>query len=240
MKRRTSARGAKAIWYALAGALLATCLFSIQPARADVEVQINIGNAPPPPRFVFESRPHERFYRGEGVYVVDDPRIGDYDVFRYRGYYWVFYDGYWYRARYWRGPFVVIHPRYVPTTFYRMPPTRWKHHPAGPPRYDRQDRQDRGNPPGHMPPGRATPPVRVPPGSGNPPGHMQPDRGNPPGHMQLGRENPPPPAHVQPGRGTAPGHDQKGNTPPGQKKKGEKGNDKGNDKGTDKGGHGEQ
>jgi hypothetical protein len=114
---------------------LAGVLFTSVPARADIDVSISIGNAPPAPRFVFRSRPHERLYRGERVYVVDDPGLGDNDCFRYGGYYWVFREGYWYRSPSWRSRFVVVHPRYVPTVFYQLPPTRWKHHPNGPPRF---------------------------------------------------------------------------------------------------------
>ena len=124
---------AAAIGCAFAAAILAGVLFTSVPARADIDVRIDISNAPPAPHFVFDTRPHERFLPGERVYVVDDPRFADYDCFRYGGYYWVFREGYWYRARNWRSRFVVVNPRHVPTVFYRMSPTHWKHHPSGPP-----------------------------------------------------------------------------------------------------------
>jgi hypothetical protein len=110
-------------------------LFPATPARADISVHIDFGNAPPPPRFVFMRAPRERRYAGEDFYVVDDPRMGDDDVFRAQGFYWVFRSGYWYRAPSWRGPFRACDPRFVPAAFYRQPPARWKHHPSGPPRY---------------------------------------------------------------------------------------------------------
>lgn len=164
MKRNRLIPNASAIGCAFAGTILAGVLFAAAPARADIDVRIDIGNAPPAPHMVFRVRPHERFYRGEGVYVVDDPGIGDYDCFRYGGYYWVFQDGYWYRAPSWRGRFVVVHPRYVPTVFYRMPPTRWKHHPNGPPGHMNQG----GGPPAHMDQGRSGPPGTA--NKGGPPG----------------------------------------------------------------------
>ena len=138
---------ATAIGWAFAAAILAGVLFTVAPARADIDVQINIGNAPPAPHFVFRARPHEQFLPGQRIYVVDDPSVGDYDCFRYGGYYWVFREGYWYRSASWRRRFVVVHPRYVPAVFYRVPPTRWKHHPSGPPG---QMKRGEGGPPGQM------------------------------------------------------------------------------------------
>src|SRR5512140_2282442 len=115
------------------------------PARA-IDVHIDIGNAPPPPTFVFRARPREVFEPRSRVYVVQDTGVGDVDCFRYGGYYWAFQDGYWYRAPSWRGRFVVIAPRYVPTVLYRVPEGRWKHRPSGPPGLEKK--------PGGMPPGQ--------------------------------------------------------------------------------------
>ncbi len=133
MRRSCVLPYATAIAGAFAAAILAGILFTGVPARADIEVRIDIGNAPPAPHFVFSARPRERYVPAQRVYVVDDPGVGDYDCFRRGGYYWVFREGYWYRARNWRGRFTVVHPRHVPQVFYQVPPTRWKHHPAGPP-----------------------------------------------------------------------------------------------------------
>src|SRR4051794_20611522 len=76
------------------------------PARAaDVDVRLDIGQAPPPPNIASHARPHRILDRRSRVYVVDDPSLGDYDAFQYGGYYWLFNDGYWYRSRTWRGGF---------------------------------------------------------------------------------------------------------------------------------------
>jgi hypothetical protein len=147
MKRSCLVPHATAIGSAFAAAILAGVLFTVVPARADIDVRINIGNAPPAPHFVFRARPHEQYFPEARVYVVDDPGFGDNDCFRYGGYYWVFREGYWYRSRSWRSRFVVVHPRYVPTVFYRVPPTRWKHHPSGPPGLMKKGD---GGPPGQM------------------------------------------------------------------------------------------
>jgi hypothetical protein len=169
MKRNCLVPHATAIGCGFAAAILAGFLFTSVPARADIDVRIDISNAPPAPHFVFRARPHEQFIPDRRVYVVDDPRVGDYDCFRYGGYYWVFRDGYWYRSTSWRRRFVVVHPRYVPTVFYQVPPTHWKHHPSGPP-----GRMNRGGgPPGHM-------------NQGGPPGQMKKGDSGPPGQMKKG------------------------------------------------------
>ena len=144
----------------LGAALLCSGLALGPPARAGVDVHIDIGNAPPPPTFVFRSRPREVFDPAARVYVVDDPRVGDNDCFRYGGYYWVFRDGYWYRASSWRGRFIVVAPRYVPAVLYRVPERHWKHRPAGPPGLS--------NKPGQMPPGQYKKEH-----GGGPPGHRR-------------------------------------------------------------------
>jgi hypothetical protein len=160
-------------------AMLSGVVFTSIPARADINVRIDVGNAPPPPRFVFRARPHERYFPDQRVYLVDDPRIGDDDCFRYGGYYWLFHDGYWYRSASWRGRFVVIEPRYVPAVFYRVPPTHWKHHPSGPPRYVNQNaRSWRGMDQGGGPPGQMK--------AGGPPGQMKKGGGGPPGQAKKG------------------------------------------------------
>jgi len=141
MKRRCIVPRATAVVSSFAAAILAGVLLSSAPARADLNVHVDIRNAPPPPHIVFHARPHEVFYPGQRVYVVDDPGVGDSDCFRYGGYYWVFREGYWYRSARWRGPFMVVHPRYVPQAFYRVPATRWKHHPGNPPGPARRGRQ---------------------------------------------------------------------------------------------------
>jgi hypothetical protein len=146
MKRSRFIPHATAVVCVFAGTVLAGILFTGVPAQADIDVHISIGDAPPAPHFLFQARPRERFLPGQGVYVVDDPRVGDNDCFRYGGYYWVFRDGYWYRASSWRRHFVVVQPRYVPAVFYRLPPAHWKHRPSGPPGLERKGG---GGPPGH-------------------------------------------------------------------------------------------
>jgi hypothetical protein len=59
----------------------------------------------------------------------------------------VSYQGYWYSAPSYRGPFTLIRARSVPRRIYDVPAERWHHHPADHRRGDRdsgyRDRDDR-------------------------------------------------------------------------------------------------
>ena len=131
----------------LAAAVLAT------PAGAETRVSINIGLAPPPPVIVYH-RPPPMVYVPEGrVYVADYPDAG-YDCFRFGANFYIYNDGWWYRAPRYRGPYRAIEPRYVPAGIWRVPEARWKQHPHGMPpgqakKYDRGFDGDDGRGRGH-------------------------------------------------------------------------------------------
>jgi hypothetical protein len=112
---------------ALAGAAL---ISSPPAARAQVGVDIHIGNAPPPPRVVFYHPPRWVVVPGTRVYEVDYDERPNYDMFMYSGFYWVYDDGYWYRASRYNGPFMAVDARYVPTQIYYVPRTEWRSYPA--------------------------------------------------------------------------------------------------------------
>jgi hypothetical protein len=126
-------------------------LVPVRSARAEVTVHVDISNAPPATRIVFQSEPHVVYVPEDRVYVVNDPVVRDYDCFHYGPYWYAFSDGYWYRAHGWRGPFVAVHPRYVPTAIYRVPPGHWRHHAVWVPpgqakkyaQYDKHDQYDK-------------------------------------------------------------------------------------------------
>jgi hypothetical protein len=132
---------------------------AVAGAYTDVAVHIDIGNAPPPPVVVFHAQPHVIYVPEQQVYVVDDPRAGNCDYFRYEGYWYQFNAGYWYRCRDWRGPFTPVRANYVPVAVYRVPPGHWKHYAVyGPPgqakKYaamhdEREDDNDQGHGHGH-------------------------------------------------------------------------------------------
>ena len=100
------------------------------PAKAETWFGFQVGmtgrNPPPPPQVVFRSEP--RYVVVEDVRVIEDERLGD-DMFVSDNFYWRLHDGYWYRARTWRGPWVGIDVRRVPERVLVVPARHWKHHP---------------------------------------------------------------------------------------------------------------
>jgi hypothetical protein len=101
-------------------------------AESNLRVALGISNAPPPPVVVYRESPPVVVVPRSGVYVVHDTRCS-YDFFRYGVYWFIWNDGYWYRARSYRGPFTVIEARYVPTAIWNVPARHWRHHPHGGP-----------------------------------------------------------------------------------------------------------
>ena len=100
-------------------------------AGTSVGWSVTIGNAPPPPPVVFHREPRVIVVPGSTVYVLEDDC--DYDVFRYGVFWYVFNDGYWYRARTHRGPFRVVSARYIPNAIANVPGKYWRHPHGGPP-----------------------------------------------------------------------------------------------------------
>jgi len=109
-------------------------------AGTSVSWNVSIGNAPPPPVIEFRSQPRLVVVPGSTVYVLEDDC--DYDVFRYGVFWYVARDGYWYRARTYRGPFTVVSARYVPAAICNVPGKYWRHPHGGPPgQWKKQQRE---------------------------------------------------------------------------------------------------
>lgn len=100
-------------------------------AGTSVSWSVTVGNAPPPPVIEFRREPRLVVVPGSTVYVLEDDC--DYDVFRYGVFWYVYQDGYWYRARTHRGPFGVVNARYVPAAISNVPARYWRHPHGGPP-----------------------------------------------------------------------------------------------------------
>ena len=129
----------------LAGVAIAAGIGLSGPARAEVNVNINLG----PPPIVVSEPPAVVMIPGSQVHFVPDPNI---DVFFYNGYWWSPRGEQWYRAREYRGPWKMIELRRVPPAVVYMPRdyrTRYEreHHvPYGQwkkerSRYDRENRK---------------------------------------------------------------------------------------------------
>jgi hypothetical protein len=117
----------RTLWLSLLSiAVLAT------PALAETHVQVNIGLAPPPPVIVRHRMPPPVFVSEARVYVVDADDV-PYDCFRFGAFFYVYNDGWWYRAPRYGGPYRAIEERYVPAQIWNVPEGRWKHHPHGMP-----------------------------------------------------------------------------------------------------------
>lgn len=101
-------------------------------AATDIHVNVNLGNAPPPPVIVVQHAPRTVWLPESRVYVVNDSDYDD-DCFQVGAFWYVYRGNYWYRARTWRGPYAVIDTRYVPHSVMVVPARHWKHHPWGGP-----------------------------------------------------------------------------------------------------------
>jgi hypothetical protein len=149
----------------LAALVVAALTAAVPSAKAgtSVGVQIQIGDRYRGGEVVFRSEPDVVVVPSTRVYYVRDY---DHDAYRY-GSYWYFVDnGYWYRARSWRGPFVHVGFMSVPRPIRVVPVNYRRHWRGGPPphavangyykekgghgyykndRNDRYDRNDRSN-----------------------------------------------------------------------------------------------
>jgi len=120
-------------------------------AHTDVSVDLHIGQPYHGPRLVFEDEPDVVIVPGTRVYYVRDY---DYDLYRYGSYWYYNYDGGWYRARRYNGPFTYVGFRAVPRAVTVVPVRYRRHcrdadappgHAYGHYKEDRGERGDRDN-----------------------------------------------------------------------------------------------
>ncbi|HYJ31925.1 MAG TPA: hypothetical protein VE326_01775 [Candidatus Binatia bacterium] len=109
-------------------AALASLAFVSAPSpsqAASVGISVRIGDPYRGAALHFRSEPDYVVVPGTQVYYMDD----DYgrDFYRYGGWYYMVDEGYWYRARSYRGPFIRIDYRSVPRQFTYVP-TRYRRH----------------------------------------------------------------------------------------------------------------
>jgi len=93
-------------------------------ARTDVSVDLRIGDPYRGPSLAFRSEPDIVVVPDTRVYYVRDY---DYDLYRYGSYWYYNYDGGWYRARRYNGPFVYVGYRSVPRAVAYIP-VRYRRH----------------------------------------------------------------------------------------------------------------
>jgi hypothetical protein len=98
----------------LAGAAIAAAIGFSEPARAGVNVNINLG----PPQIVVAEPPEVVLVPRSRVYFSPDPHV---DVFFYGGYWWSPRGERWFRSRAYNGPWGVVERRRVPREVIVVP-----------------------------------------------------------------------------------------------------------------------
>jgi hypothetical protein len=93
-------------------------------ASAAVSVSLRIGDPYRGPHLAFVDRPDVVLIPGTRVYYVEDT---DYDLYRFGPSWYYYYDGGWYRASDYNGPFYFISYQTVPGPI-RVVPVRYRHH----------------------------------------------------------------------------------------------------------------
>ncbi len=110
----------------LVAALGLTAVLAL-PALADIHVTTT---APAPPTITFTTEPPVVAVPNSRVYVVRQDVRPDYDMFRYGNNWYVYDNGYWYRATDWNGTYTVVNQRSVPMAFRTVPRTEWRSYPT--------------------------------------------------------------------------------------------------------------
>lgn len=93
--------------------------FAINPEKSFGGVNVNVGVSVPLPPVIFSAPPPVFVIPGTYVYAVPDIAV---DVFFYRDYWYRPYEGRWYRAKSYKGPWIYIVPKGVPGPVLRVPP----------------------------------------------------------------------------------------------------------------------
>ncbi len=122
----------KRLAFAVAALAVAALVGQVTPAKAatSVGVHIQIGDPYRGASIVFHDEPDVVLVPATKVYYVRDY---DHDMYRYGRYWYFIEDGYWYRARSWRGPFIHIGISSVPRSIRTVPVSYRRHWNHGPP-----------------------------------------------------------------------------------------------------------
>jgi len=105
------------------GLLLSAGAQSAQ-ARTSVSIGLNFGDRYDGPDLYWRDYPAVAVVPGTRIYYVQDY---DYDVYRYGRYWYYNTDNRWYRSRSYRGPWIYVGYRSVPSEFSSIP-MRYRHH----------------------------------------------------------------------------------------------------------------
>jgi len=113
------------IWIACLGLVLMTStMVPNAQARTSVSIGLNFGDRYDGPEPYWRGEPRVVIVPGTHVYYVSDT---DYDVYRYGRFWYMNSDGRWYRSRSYRGPWIYVGYRVVPSEISYVPP-RYRRH----------------------------------------------------------------------------------------------------------------
>ena|SRR2546422_3991734 len=101
-------------------------------AGTSVSINVRVGDPYRGPRLVFRDEPDIVVVPGSRVYYIRDY---DYDIYRYGSFWYYNYDGGWYRARRYKGPYVYIGYQSVPRAVAYVP-VKYRRHWRGSPGHD--------------------------------------------------------------------------------------------------------
>jgi len=85
---------------------------------------LNQSGTPNPPSYAPASAPSVIGIPETEVATVRDPSVS---IFAYRGYWWRWFEGRWYRSSSYRGPWSYVRPETVPAALVELPPEYKKH-----------------------------------------------------------------------------------------------------------------
>jgi hypothetical protein len=107
--------------------IVATILlvFMAYPNRSMADVNLNIGIVPP--SIVIPASPAVVLIPGTYIYFIPDIEA---DILFYHDYWYRPYEGHWYRARSYNGPWVYVVPARVPRVLIHLQPD-FRHIPPG-------------------------------------------------------------------------------------------------------------
>ncbi len=107
----------------LAAMLVLACL----AGTGSAEVNVNVGVFAPPPAYVVPAPPEVVVIPGTYVYYA--PGL-DVDILFFHGYWWRPYEGRWYRAKHYNGPWGFVRGERVPREIVGLPHD-YRHMPPG-------------------------------------------------------------------------------------------------------------
>ena len=112
------------VWIACIGMALTLSAPAPKADAADISINLRVGDPYRGPRLVFQSEPDIVLVPGTRVYYIRDY---DYDVYRYGSYWYYNYNGGWYRARRYGGPYAYVGYQSVPRSVAYVP-VRYRRH----------------------------------------------------------------------------------------------------------------